>query len=167
MKFTREKSSQDHRLKPFVNHSGPLIPTIVALCSDPIRRHGMTSTGDKRMNMMSSMATPAKHLTVFEEDALALTQAALEISRAYESKDERRLAAALDRNLKLWVGIRTLVSSAENPLPMQIKDNLIRLSSFVAQKTFEMQNGANAKTIESLANTNLQISEGLLDKRSH
>lgn len=118
------------------------------------------------MNMMS-MATPAKHLTVFEEDALALTQAALEISRAYESKDERRLAAALDRNLKLWVGIRTLVSSPENPLPMQIKDNLIRLSSFVAQKTFEMQNGANAKTIESLANTNLQISEGLLDKRSH
>ena len=46
------------------------------------------------MNMMSSMATPAKHLTVFEEDALALTQAALEISRAYESKDERRLFVA-------------------------------------------------------------------------
>ena len=29
-----------------------------------------------------------------------------------------------------------------------------------------MQNGANAKTIEALSNTNLQISEGLLDKRS-
>lgn len=115
------------------------------------------------MNMMS---TAPANLTVFEEDALALTQAALEISRAYESKDEKRLAAALDRNLKLWVGIRTLVSAADNPLPMPIKDNLIRLSSFVAQKTFEMQNGANAKTIESLANTNLQISEGLLDKRS-
>ena len=116
------------------------------------------------MNMMSSMIS--KELTVFEEDALALTQAALEISRAFESKDERRLAGALDRNLKLWVGIRTLVSQAENPLPMPIKDNLIRLSSFVAQKTFEMQNGANAKTIEALTNTNLQISEGLLDKRS-
>ena len=77
------------------------------------------------------------------------------------------LAGALDRNLKLWVGIRTLVQQADNPLPMPIKDNLIRLSSFVAQKTFEMQNGANAKTIEALANTNLQISEGLLDKRSH
>ena len=69
--------------------------------------------------------------------------------------------------MKLWVGIRTLVSASDNPLPMAIKDNLIRLSSFVAQKTFEMQNGANAKTIEALANTNLQISEGLLDKRSH
>ena len=116
------------------------------------------------MNMMSSRAT--SELTVFEEDALALTQAALEISRAFEAKDDRRLAAALDRNLMLWVGIRTLVSMAENPLPMPIKDNLIRLSSFVAHKTFEMQNGANAKTIEALTNTNLQISEGLLDKRS-
>jgi flagellar biosynthesis regulator FlaF len=120
--------------------------------------------GDTQMNMMSSMIS--KELTVFEEDALALTQAALEISRAFESKDERRLAGALDRNLKLWVGIRTLVSQADNPLPMPIKDNLIRLSSFVAQKTFEMQNGPNAKSIEALTNTNLQISEGLLDKRT-
>lgn len=117
------------------------------------------------MNMMSS--TASSDLTVFEQDALALTQAALEISRTFESKDDRRLAAALDRNLKLWVSIRTLVLAATNPLPMAFKDNLIRLSSFVAQKTFEMQNGANAKTIEALANTNLQISVGLLDKRSH
>ena len=115
------------------------------------------------MNMMS---TAPSTLTVFEEDALALTQAALEISRAFEAKDEKRLAGALDKNLKLWVGIRTLVSASDNPLPLVIKDNLIRLSSFVAQKTFEMQDGANAKTIESLANTNLQITEGLLDKRS-
>ena len=115
------------------------------------------------MNMMSTVSSS---LTVFEEDALALTQAALEISRAFESKDEKRLASALDKNLKLWVGIRTLVSAADNPLPMAIKDNLIRLSSFVAQKTFEMHNGANVKTIEALANTNLQISEGLLDKRT-
>ena len=115
------------------------------------------------MNMMS---TAPSSLTVFEEDALALTQAALEISRAFEAKDDNRLAAALDRNLRLWVGIRTIVSTADNPLPMAIKDNLIRLSSFVAQKTFEMHNGANVKTIEALTNTNLQISEGLLDKRS-
>ena len=49
---------------------------------------------------------------------------------------------------------------------MAIKDNLIRLSSFVAQKTFEMQNGASAKSIDALTNANLQISEGLLEKRS-
>ena len=116
------------------------------------------------MNMMTQSWNA--ELTVFEEDALALTQAALDISRAYEAKDDRRLAAALDHNLQVWVGIRTLISQPENPLPISIKDNLIRLSSFVAQKTFEMQNGANAKTIDALTNANLQISEGLLEKRS-
>jgi len=116
------------------------------------------------MNMMTD--TWSSELTVFEEDALALTQAALEISRAFEAKDDKLLASALDRNLRIWVGIRTLVSQAENPLPIPIKDNLIRLSSFVAQKTFEMQNGANAKTIDALTNANLQISEGLLEKRT-
>ena len=117
------------------------------------------------MNMMTD--TWSSELTVFEEDALALTQAALEISRAFEAKDDKLLAAALDRNLRIWVGIRTLVSAGRKiQVPIPIKDNLIRLSSFVAQKTFEMQNGANAKTIDALTNANLQISEGLLEKRS-
>ena len=102
------------------------------------------------MNMMTD--SWSTELTVFEEDALALTQAALEISRAFEAKDDKRLAAALDLNLRIWVGIRTLVCQSDNPLPLSIKDNLIRLSSFVAQKTFEMQNGANAKTIDALTN---------------
>jgi flagellar biosynthesis regulator FlaF len=115
------------------------------------------------MNMMTN--TKPQALSLAEEDALALTQAALEISRSHEAKNEKRLAAALDRNMQLWVGIRTMVSAADNPLPISIKDNLIRLSSFVAQKTFEMQNGSNIKTIEALVNTNLQIAEGLLEKR--
>ena len=115
------------------------------------------------MNMMNT--TKLTHLSLVEEDALAQTQSALEISRAHESNDEKRLAAALDRNMQLWVGIRTVVSAADNPLPIAIKDNLIRLSSFVAQKTFDMQDGAAKKTIESLVNTNLQIAEGLLEKR--
>lgn len=115
------------------------------------------------MNMMTNTKPVA--LSLAEEDALALTQSALEISRSNESKNEKRLAAALDRNLQLWVGIRTMVSDASNPLPMAIKDNLIRLASFVAQKTFEMQSGSNIKTIDALVNTNLQIAEGLLEKR--
>jgi flagellar biosynthesis regulator FlaF len=115
------------------------------------------------MNMMINTKPAA--LSLAEEDALALTQSALEISRSYESKNEKRLAGALDRNLQLWVGIRTMVSDSQNPLPMAIKDNLIRLASFVAQKTFEMQSGSSLKTIDALVNTNLQIAEGLLEKR--
>lgn len=115
------------------------------------------------MTFMSNIET---EMSLLEEDAFALTQAALEISKAQESNDEKRLAAALDRNLQLWVGIRTMVDSAENPLPAEVKENLSRLSHFVAQKTFEMQDGANDKTLEALANTNLQIAEGLLENKS-
>lgn len=112
---------------------------------------------------MSNIET---EMSLLEEDAFALTQAALEISKAQEDNDEKRLAAALDRNLQLWVGIRTMVERDDNPLPNEVKENLGRLSHFVAQKTFEMQDGSNTKTLEALANTNLQIAEGLLESRS-
>ena len=62
----------------------------------------------------------------------------------------KRLAAALDRNLQLWVGIRTVVDRDDNLLPVEVKENLSRLSYFVAQKTFEMQNGSNDKTHRKL-----------------
>lgn len=102
-------------------------------------------------------------MSLLEEDALALTQAALRISKAMEEKDEEALAQALDSNLELWVGIRTLVSRPDNQLPPEIKDNLTRLSQFVSQKTMEMRNGIKTESLEALVNTNLQISEGLLE----
>ena len=117
------------------------------------------------MNMISS--AHAKELTASQQDALALTLSALEIARSFEAKNPNNLATALDKNLKLWVGIRTLVAPASNSMPIGIKDNLIRLSSYVAQKTFEMENGvkATAKVIDALVNINLQISEGLLSSK--
>ena len=112
------------------------------------------------------MSKIANEMSLLEEDAFALTQAALEISKAQEAGDDKRLAAALDPNLQLRVGIRTLVDREDNPLPAEVKENLSRLSHFVAQKTFEMQGGPNDKTLETLANTNLQIAEGLLENKS-
>jgi len=116
------------------------------------------------MNIMTN-ETHKDHmrLNLLEEDAFALTQAALEISKAQATGDEDRLAEALDHNLQLWVGIRTMVAQSDNQLPAQVKENLTRLSHYVAQKTFEMQSGVKNDTLDSLANTNLQIAEGLLE----
>ncbi len=122
----------------------------------PRARNQRSLVRGKRMTFMSNIKT---EMSLLKEDAFALTQAALEISQAQESNDEKRLAAALDNNLQLWVGIRTLVERDENPLPSEVKENLSRLSHFVAQKTFEMQDGSNDKTLEALANTNLQSAE--------
>ena len=49
-------------------------------------------------------------------------------------------------------------------MPQDIKDNLILLADFTAQKTFEYNGSMNIKTLDTLINTNLQICEGLLER---
>lgn len=98
-----------------------------------------------------------------EEDAYALIQAGLALSRALGGGDKDAIQAALDTNLKLWVGIRTMVSRPDHPLPAEVRENLIRLSQYTVQKTFELAQTHSAETVNSLINTNLQIAEGLLE----
>ena len=97
-----------------------------------------------------------------EEDALALTAAAIQIDQA-RAEGGSSLTTALDRNLQLWVGIRTLMQRQDCPMPKPIRDNLVQLSHFVAQKTFEVSNGVTDEILDSLIGVNLQISEGLLE----
>ena len=103
-------------------------------------------------------------LTVGEQDAFALLKSAINLSNAKASGSDSELVSALDNNLKLWVEIRTLVSKSEHPMPQDIKDNLILLADFTAQKTFEYNGSMNIKTLDTLINTNLQICEGLLER---
>lgn len=109
------------------------------------------------------MADDDTPLSAIEEDANALAQTALALSRAVESKDQAALNAALDTNLQLWIGIRTLVARDDHPLPPEVRDNLTQLSHFVTQTTMAARDGQNTQDVEAMINTNLQISEGLLE----
>ncbi|SBW01300.1 conserved hypothetical protein [uncultured Alphaproteobacteria bacterium] len=102
-------------------------------------------------------------LSNFEEDALALTQAAVGMSQALEQNDGAALVAALDENLKLWTAIKTLVGKPDCQLPEDIRSNLTRLSDYTAKVTFDLSPERRAQKIEALINTNLQIAEGLLE----
>ncbi len=106
----------------------------------------------------------SRPLSTGEEDAFALLKSAMALSNAKASGNDSELVSALDDNLKLWVEIRTLVSKATHPMPQDIKDNLILLADFTAQKTFEFNGSMNVKTLDTLINTNLQICEGLLER---
>jgi flagellar protein FlaF len=101
-------------------------------------------------------------LSNIEEEALALTTAAIKIDQA-RAAGGGELTAALDQNLHLWVAIKTLMQRPDCALPKESRDNLIRLGQFVAQKTFEMANGVTDESLNALINLNLQISEGLLE----
>ncbi len=97
-----------------------------------------------------------------EEDALALARSAVQIAEA-RKKGGPDLTSALDNNLQLWVAIRTLMQRPDSMLPKDIRSNLINLSQYAAQKTFEVANGVTDEILDSLINLNLQIAEGLLE----
>ena len=107
--------------------------------------------------------------TLAREEAFSLLKCAIDISNAKENNNTQELVTALENNLQLWVYIKTLAGSSENKLPEETKSNLIKLADYVSAKTIEMGqdiDNINAKTIDSMIMTNLQISEGLMTRYS-
>ena len=104
-------------------------------------------------------------MSVAEEGAFQLSQAAVKLDQARSEKDGKPggLVDALNQNLEVWVAIRSIVMREDCPLSSETKDNLIKLSKFVADKTFAGIDTIADSTLESLININLQISEGLLE----
>lgn len=107
--------------------------------------------------------TYTEHLSTTEKDAVALVKSAFLLANAKDSGNPLEMVTALDENLKLWVGIKTLVNNKEHSLPADVKTNLVKMADFVAQKTFEYGPEIPASTLQTFINTNLQISEGLLE----
>lgn len=102
------------------------------------------------------------------EEAYSLLRCAMDLSKAQEKNNKKELAAALNNNMELWVYIKTLAKSKKNHLPDEIKGNLHKLADFVSQKTIEIGknlDNVNVSTIETMINTNLQISQGLMAKQ--
>lgn len=103
-----------------------------------------------------------------KEEAFSLLKCAIDLSSARENNNAKELVTALDNNMKLWIYIKTLAQSAENPLPQETKSNLIKLADYVSSRTLEVGKNVeneNGKAIDSMIMTNLQISEGLMSKR--
>lgn len=103
-------------------------------------------------------------LSPAQQDAFELLQAAVRLSCAKEKGDAAALTEALDGNLKLWTAIRTLMQQEAHPMAKEIKENLIRLADYTAQKTFEIGRAPQNEGLNTLINLNLQISEGLLER---
>ncbi len=102
------------------------------------------------------------------EEAFSLLKCAMDLTKAKEKSNAGELAKALDNNMKLWVYIKTLANSKNNKIPEEIRGNLTKLADYVSQKTIEVGqniNNVNAKALDSMINTNLQISEGLMSKQ--
>ncbi len=103
-------------------------------------------------------------LSLPEIEAFGLARAAVQLDQARANRDDKgALAVALEQNLQLWVTIKTLVAKPDCALSQNVKDNLIRLSNFVADTTFKYGIEITDEAVNTLTNINLQISEGLLE----
>ncbi len=111
------------------------------------------------------MAFDENNLTMSEEQAFQLTQAALRVdrARARRAEDPSALTDALNQNLEVWVALRTTVMSPSCELPAEVCQNLAKLSQFVADKTFSSEGEVPETTVDAFVHINLQIAEGLLE----
>lgn len=109
------------------------------------------------------MTETTEKLLPTQEDALALIQSARLIAAARRSDNQYDLVDALEKNVRLWTGIQTLMLNKEQTLAKEIKESLCRLAKFIIGKTYE--NGAQLRpeTLDALENINMQIAEGLLE----
>jgi len=103
--------------------------------------------------------------SVAEEQAYQLSEAAirLDIARTRRGENPLILVDALNRNVEIWLRLRTIVMRKDCPLPTDTSSNLVKLSRFVVERTITGAEDVSNSTLDALININLQIAEGLLE----
>lgn len=103
-----------------------------------------------------------------EIDAYALTQSALKLRECQENwdaPDERgkidRLFAALRMNSMLWSIYQAEITREGNPLPKQVREDLLSLSLFVDKRTKDIMCFPEPEKLTILININLNLAAGL------
>jgi flagellar protein FlaF len=100
-----------------------------------------------------------------EAEAAVLTKAAgklKECQTQWGSADgDERLNAALKFNQRVWSIFQAEIDREENPLPHQLKVDLLRLSAFIDKRIFEIMAYPAPEKLTILININHNIAAGL------
>jgi flagellar biosynthesis activator protein FlaF len=100
-----------------------------------------------------------------ETEARVLTQAALKLvdcQKNWNAPDRnKRLDDALRYNQRLWSIFQVEVAKADNPLPANIKTNIILLSRFVDRRIFETMAFPSSEKLDIIIKINQNIAAGL------
>lgn len=71
------------------------------------------------------------------------------------------LDAALAYNRKLWTLLVSAVIAEDNPLPVEIKRNILGLANFIFNRTFQIAAAPEPQALAALVNINREIAAGL------
>jgi flagellar protein FlaF len=104
-------------------------------------------------------------LTDREAEAAVLMKAAAMMKHVQthwlSSERDQHLEKALRYNQRLWTYFQVALLDEHNPLPQQIKENVLRLSAFVDRRVFEVLAYPAAEKLDILININTNIAAGL------
>jgi flagellar biosynthesis activator protein FlaF len=100
-----------------------------------------------------------------ETEARVLTQGALKLldcQKHWDAADRKnRLDAALKYNQRIWSIFQVEVSKPDNPLPMQIKQNILHLSRFIDLRIFDTMAFPEPSKLSIIIKINQNIAAGL------
>ena len=99
-----------------------------------------------------------------ETEARVLTQAAIKLrscQKNWKKGKFEELDAALQYNQKVWSIFQTELAKAENPLPVEIKRDLLRLAGFIDKRIFETMSFPSSEKLDIIIRINENIAAGL------
>ena len=100
-----------------------------------------------------------------ETEARVLTEAALKLracQKKWDNEDQRELLdEALTYNQRIWTIFQAELGKEDNPLPDKIKLDLLRLSSFIDKRIFEIMAYPAPEKLNIIIKINENIAAGL------
>lgn len=101
-----------------------------------------------------------------EIEAQALENAAVGLQHCQDVWDTEKnikelLFEALRYNQTLWTVFVKEMGDSDNPLPQNLKDNIVSLGNFINKRTFEIQSFPSKEKITILVEINKNIAKGL------
>jgi flagellar biosynthesis activator protein FlaF len=100
-----------------------------------------------------------------EIEALVLTRAAqklVEVQNNWDACDrDEMLDEALRYNQRIWSIFQGELLKEDNPLPKQLRADILSLSAFIDRRIFEVMASPNPEKLKVIVRINLNIAAGL------
>ena len=100
-----------------------------------------------------------------ELEATVLTKAGLLLKRCQESWEspdrETRLDEAIRYNQMVWSFFQSELTQADNPLPQQLRQDILNLSLFIDKRLFEVLAYPTPEKLTAVININFNLAAGL------
>jgi len=117
---------------------------------------------------MPYAAQQGRDLSGRELEASVLTRAGLMLQQVQDSwstvDQHEKLLEAIKFNQKVWAYFQAELSDSGNPLPKNLKEDILSLSYFVSKRLAEVMTNPDKDKLNIVIDINFNIAAGLRDK---